>query len=108
MALAGRLTRSLLGFLASADALGEGLEDLGVFGEATDRVLGEDQLAVRFHVEDPVLALRQRRRDAVLLLDRIRQTGGLRVVVSNRAVDDLDRRLAGGLGHGSRPLCKRT
>jgi hypothetical protein len=53
-------------------------------------VLAEDSLAVDDHVEDAVVTPNQLGLLAELLLDRGRQTGGLRQVVSAPAVVDGD------------------
>jgi hypothetical protein len=53
-------------------------------------VLGEDEVAVDAHVEDPDGALHDLGPEAEPLLDRVRQTGGPREVVSDRAVFDDD------------------
>ena len=56
--------------------------------EASARLLREDQAAVSDDLEDAAVALDQGRRDAVLLLDLGRQTGGPGQVVSAYAVFD--------------------
>jgi hypothetical protein len=65
-------------------------EDLGVLREPPCIVLREDLPAVDDDVEDAAAPLDELGRDARLLLDRGRQTGGLRLVVSLHAVGDRD------------------
>ena len=68
----------------------ERADDLAGFRKPLLGVLGEDQLAVDDHVEDPVGALDELGLDAERLLDFGRQTGGPRQVLSTRAVGDRD------------------
>lgn len=65
---------------------GEGRLDLAVFREATERFLREQQVAVESDLENTALALFEHALDAKFFLDRCRQTGGARLVVSNHAV----------------------
>lgn len=65
-------------------------EDLVVLGEAPGLELAVNQFTVGLYVEYAARALDQLGLDAVLGLDRIRQTGGLREVVSFPAVLDAD------------------
>jgi hypothetical protein len=65
-------------------------ENLLVRGEAIGLVLRVDALAVEGHVEHPTVPALEASGDAELLLDGGLQTGGLGVVVSFRAVGDLD------------------
>ena len=51
-------------------------------------MFGENHLSVHDDVEDPAAALDEFRFDTGVLLDRIRQTGGLRQVVSLHAIGD--------------------
>jgi hypothetical protein len=60
-------------------------------------VFGEDEVAVDRDVEGAGATLDDLRAEAEALLDRIRQTGGSREVVSDDAVLDRD------LGHGAPP-----
>ena len=53
-------------------------------------MLAVDQLAIGDDIEDASSAGDERRLDAESLLDRGRQTGGLRFVVSLHAVGDAD------------------
>jgi hypothetical protein len=69
---------------------GQLVEDLIVFGEPAGLMLTVDQSAIHLYIEDPAAALDQFRLDAVLLLDRSRQTGSLGQVVSFDAVGDGD------------------
>src|SRR5437870_5396388 len=66
------------------------LEDLRVRREAIRGLVGVDDLAVDRDLEDAAGAFLQPGREAVLLLDDLLQTGGLRQVVSLAAVQDLD------------------
>lgn len=66
----------------------EGVDDLGVLGEALRGVLGEDQVAVGHDVEYAVIPLYQLGVDAERAADGGRQTGGLGEVLSARAVFD--------------------
>jgi len=66
-------------------------------GEASELLLGEDQVVAHRDLEDSTMAADQLRLDAELLLDLGRQTGGAWVVVSDRAVLDGDV----GRWHGS-------
>jgi hypothetical protein len=59
-----------------------------VLREAPELLLREDQLAVDRDLEDAAGAGDQLGTDLRLPLDRIRQTGGARLVVSNHAVFD--------------------
>ena len=68
----------------------ERADDLARFRKPLLGVLGEDQLAVDDHVEDPVGALDELGLDAERLLEFGRQTGGPRQVLSTRAVGDRD------------------
>ena len=63
---------------------------LVVFGKAADVVLVPDLRSVDAHVEHAATTFYQLRVDAELFLDRLRQTGGCRVVVSLYAVFDAD------------------
>ena len=65
-------------------------EDLLVRGEAVRLVLRVDALAVKGHVEHPTVPALEASGDSELFLDGGLQTGGLGVVVSFRAVGDLD------------------
>ncbi|MGH7287521.1 MAG: hypothetical protein ACREI8_05820 [Myxococcota bacterium] len=67
-------------------ALTQRRQDLTHIRETPGFVLAEDALAVGADVEDAVITSQQLGRDAELLLDRGRQTGGLRQVVSAPAV----------------------
>jgi len=67
--------------------------DLAGLREPACLPLGEHQLAVHLDVEDAARPLDELRRDADLLLDLCRQTGGARIVVSDGAV--LDRHMRG-------------
>lgn len=53
-------------------------------------MFGVDQVPIDDNVEDSAAALDQFRLDTRCLLNRIRQTGGLRGVVSLHAVSDAD------------------
>src|SRR5437879_1484306 len=66
------------------------LEDLRVRREAVCRLVGVDDLAVDRDLEDAPRAFLESGGEAVLLLDGLLQTGGLRQVVSLAAVLDLD------------------
>src|SRR5207247_6417737 len=66
------------------------LADLGVRREAVCRLVGVDDLAVDRDLEDAARAFLESGGEAVLLLDGLLQTGGLRQVVSLAAVLDLD------------------
>ena len=72
----------------------------------------EDQLAIDKNVEDSASALHQLGVDTDLLLDRGRQTGGLREVVSGRAIRDRNLHhsasTAKGAGKGNGPHLKRS
>ena len=79
------------GFLLSL-ALAEQPQDLPVLGEASARVLGEDEVTVREDVELALSARRRLRVGARLRGDLGRETRGPCVVAaSGRAVEDLDR-----------------
>ena len=70
----------------SSQAGSEDLFDLLGLGEAPIRLLGVDQLAVPFDLEDPVAPFDELGFDAELISNRVRQTGGSGQVVSNDAV----------------------
>ena len=53
-------------------------------------MFGIDQVPIHNDVEDAAAALDQFGLDARCILDRVRQTGGLRGVVSLHAVSDAD------------------
>jgi len=61
-----------------------------MFREATGLVLAEDQLTVLENVKNAAAARRQCTFHGEFLLQGVRQTGGLREVVSHRAVFDFD------------------
>jgi hypothetical protein len=65
-------------------------EDLRIFRKSTFVVLREDELSVDLDVEDSTAAGDEFGNDVVVLLDPGRQTGGLRLVVSTRAVRNSD------------------
>ena len=69
--------------LRTAGKLGQ---NLVVFGKAVHFVFGENHLSVHDDIEDPAAAFDEFRLDAGVLLDRIRQTGGLGRVVSLYAI----------------------
>ena len=86
-------TLSLRGRGALASLRGQALdlrEDLLVFGKAAGVVFAPDLRIVDVDVEDAAGAFDQFGRHLELLLDRIRQTGGRRKVVSLSAVFDGD------------------
>ena len=66
--------------------LAKKLKNFLVLGEATDLMLGKDELSVHDNIKDAVGALDQLRLDAELLGDSGRQTGGLRKIVSGYAI----------------------
>ena len=66
------------------------VENFLVGGEAVGDVLVVDELTVDGDLEDAAVARLERGGDAVLVLDRGLQTGGLGQVVSLGAVGDLD------------------
>ncbi len=53
-------------------------------------MLGEDELPVQLDVEDSTAARDEFGRDVVFFLDLGRQTGGLRLVISTRAIRNSD------------------
>lgn len=59
-------------------------------GEASGLVFRVDDLAINLDIEDAAAALDQLSGGAGLFLDCVRQTGGLRGVVSLHAVSDTD------------------
>ena len=61
-----------------------------VLGKSAGLFLGVNQFAVGLDVEDTAGAFDQFRFDIQLFLERIRQTGGLGVIVSHHAVFDAD------------------
>jgi len=65
-------------------------ENFLVLGKAAGFLLRIDFPAVEDHVEDTSAAFNQLGFAACLLLDRIRQTGGLRMIVSLHAIRDGD------------------
>jgi hypothetical protein len=67
------------------------LLDLAGLRETPELLLGEDQVVAVGDLEDATPAADQLRRNAELLLDLCRQTGGPWVVASARAVLDGDR-----------------
>jgi hypothetical protein len=88
--------------ISGAEPRLQGLHDLAGLGEAPGLFLGEDQLVAERDVEDAARALDQVGLNAELALDLVRQTGGSRVVVSDRAVLDRD-----VLGHAAIVLLGR-
>jgi hypothetical protein len=65
-------------------------KDLRIFRKSTFVVLREDELSVDLDVENSTAAGDEFGNDVVVLLDPGRQTGGLRLVVSTRAVGNSD------------------
>jgi len=65
-------------------------EDLAVLGESPGSVSAVNELTVSLYVEDPAAAPDQFDLDVMVLLDRGRQTGGCRLVVSFSTVLDAD------------------
>jgi hypothetical protein len=65
-------------------------EDLAGFGKAAAVVLAPDLLAIGHDVEDAAGPFLESGGNPDLLLDRIRQTGGIGVIVSLPAVGDGD------------------
>lgn len=65
--------------------LADGVQYFLVLGEPAGFLLAVDQLAVDLDIEDAAAAFDQLAGDAELALDRIRQTGGLGLVVSLHA-----------------------
>jgi hypothetical protein len=63
-------------------------EDFVGIGESSGLVLRVDELAVRDHVEDAVVAFDELGLDASVVLDSGRQPGGLGEIVSANAVRD--------------------
>lgn len=70
-----------------------GVDHLDRLWKTTLALLGEHQLAVEGHLEDPVASFDQLRLVTETLLDFVRQTGGSGQVVSNHTVFNLN------LGH---------
>jgi len=66
------------------------LKDFFGLRESTERLLGEDQLAVEDDLELSTHSLDEYDVDLAVLLDLGRQTGGPREIVSRDAVGDLD------------------
>jgi len=64
----------------------DAVQDFRMFGESAGFLLAVDQLAVDFDVEDSPAALDEFDGDVEFGLDRVRQTGGLRRVVSLYAI----------------------
>ena len=60
------------------------------FRKSIEFVLGEDQLTIEFHVKNSTVSLNEFRDDLELLLNTIRQPGGIRQVVSLHAVLNTD------------------
>jgi hypothetical protein len=82
-------------------------ENLAVLGKTTGLVLAVNELAVGLYVEDPAAAPNQLDSNVMLPLDRGRQTGGCRLVISLAAVLDADFHAFAPdflLGIGSRPF----
>jgi hypothetical protein len=72
-------------------------QDFRIFREAAFVLFREDEFSIKFDIENPTAAGNEFGRDVVLLLDLGRQTGGLRFVVSTRAICNSD-------DHSSLPL----
>ncbi len=66
--------------------LADGVQHFLVLWKPAGFLLAVDQLAVDFDIEDAAAALDQLALDAEFALDRIRQTGGLGLVISLHAV----------------------
>lgn len=76
-----------------APSSAEQLQDLGIFRKTPDVVLRKDQLPVDLDIEDASASGDQLRGFADLTLNLGCQTGGLRFVVSTRAISDSNRHL---------------
>jgi len=74
------------------DAGGDDGFDLVGFGEAAEALLGVDQVTVKGHLEDAAAALDQGALDSESLFDRLRQTGGAWLVVSNHTILNTENR----------------
>ena len=77
----------LLGFCGCGSNL---VENLLIFGEPSYVLLAPDLLPIHVYVEHAAGAFDEFSIDAVDLLDRSRQTGGLGQIVSLRAIFDGD------------------
>jgi hypothetical protein len=66
------------------------IEHLVALRKTFELVLGKNELAIEFHVEDAVLPLDELRSHLEFLLDTVRQPGGMRQVVSLHAILDAD------------------